>query len=731
MSNESRYLYEFGGFRLNPAERLLLRDGVSVSLPPKAFATLVLLVERNGRVLDKQELMAAVWPETFVEENNLTQCISTLRKALSENGGGQGLIETVPKLGYRFVEPVRRFPAAAEGNGFASIRHSRIVVRQEEEIEEEELTEPASAEAVVEASAAQAAQRVDPGFQLRYRTLFLVGLLLLAVAIGSYWWLQAPQRPQVLNYSPIARNIHFGMLLATDDASLYFTLAPTQLAKVSVTGGEPVIFSLKPASLVNIVDFFPARTDILALGGVVRTEPKEFELVHIPGPAGAPLRIGDLYAGDAAWSSDGKSVLYAHENGLYIARRDGSLPRLIARLPGTAGSISPSPDDKWIRFLLVQNGSNTLWEVAADGSHLKSLLPDDMVMPFKGRWTADGSYFLLPLYRDGRADLWALPRTRDQVRLEPIRLTNGPMNLAYPVISKDGKKVFAVGWVEGVEILRHDPATNSLAPFLPGVSADSLAFSSDGQWVAYSTFPERTLWRSRVDGSERLQLTFAPMESLMPRWSPDGKTIAFMGRSTGEPWQIRRISPEGGPSEVLMASPDHQATPSWSPDGSLLAYGGAPWQHGFISSSTAVHCLDLRTHQLTTLPDSLGLWSPRWSPDGRYLVAETIDSQGLTLFDFHTRKWKPLAMAPGEVLGYSAWSHDSKYVYFNAYGATSNKIYRVPVDGAPHLTTVLDLKDLPPGNTLGSWFTLAPDDSPLVVRDSSVRNIYALDMRFP
>ena len=76
-------------------------------------------------------------------------------------------------------------------------------------------------------------------------------------------------------------------------------------------------------------------------------------------------------------------------------------------------------------------------------------------------------------------------------------------------------------------------------------------------------------------------------------------------------------------------------------------------------------------------------------------------------------------------------SHDSKYVYFNAYGATSNKIYRVPVDGEPHLTTVVDLKDLPPGNTLGSWFTLAPDDSPLVVRDSSIRNIYALDMRFP
>src|SRR5215467_14998815 len=111
MSSETRYLYEFGAFRLDPAERQLLRDGKAVPLPPKAFLTLVLLVERNGRVREKQELMQAVWPGTFVEENNLTQCISLLRKTLGENGDSQGFIETIPRLGYRFVAPVRRSTA--------------------------------------------------------------------------------------------------------------------------------------------------------------------------------------------------------------------------------------------------------------------------------------------------------------------------------------------------------------------------------------------------------------------------------------------------------------------------------------------------------------------------------------------------------------------------------------------------------------------------------------------
>src|ERR1700730_11615043 len=106
MSAETKVLYEFGKFRCDPREHLLLCDGRPVSLSPKSFETLVALIQSNGRLLTKDELMQQVWPDIFVEEANLTVNISALRKVLGEAPGGQQYIETVPKRGYRFVAPV-------------------------------------------------------------------------------------------------------------------------------------------------------------------------------------------------------------------------------------------------------------------------------------------------------------------------------------------------------------------------------------------------------------------------------------------------------------------------------------------------------------------------------------------------------------------------------------------------------------------------------------------------
>src|SRR5262249_18470725 len=100
MVRQPAYQYEFGPFRLDAAERLLARDGEAVPLSPKAFDLLLTLVERHGRLLEKEELMKLVWPDTFVEEANLSYTISLIRKALSECPGQ--FIETVPKHGYRF-----------------------------------------------------------------------------------------------------------------------------------------------------------------------------------------------------------------------------------------------------------------------------------------------------------------------------------------------------------------------------------------------------------------------------------------------------------------------------------------------------------------------------------------------------------------------------------------------------------------------------------------------------
>lgn len=133
MPRQTGQLYEFGAFRIDPEERLLFSGETLVSLTPKVFDTLLILVRNCGHVLGKDELMKQVWPDSFVEENNLAQSISILRKVLGEYAEGLKYIETVPKRGYRFVAPVREVGGERAGGVIVRERaRARIVIEEEE-----------------------------------------------------------------------------------------------------------------------------------------------------------------------------------------------------------------------------------------------------------------------------------------------------------------------------------------------------------------------------------------------------------------------------------------------------------------------------------------------------------------------------------------------------------------------------------------------------------------------
>jgi len=142
MSRQPRYLYEFGPFRLDPSERLLTRGDLTLALTPKAFDTLLTLIENTRHVVTKEELMNRVWPDIYVEETNLAQHISMLRKALGERPDGGQYIETVPKRGYRFVVPVNKIKyepsefrtSAVEQHGYAGEKKEDIRGRKSEKI---------------------------------------------------------------------------------------------------------------------------------------------------------------------------------------------------------------------------------------------------------------------------------------------------------------------------------------------------------------------------------------------------------------------------------------------------------------------------------------------------------------------------------------------------------------------------------------------------------------------
>ncbi len=500
----------------------------------------------------------------------------------------------------------------------------------------------------------------------------LAGTVVIAAAILLYLFTRPLPPPKVLRTVQITsdgRN-KTGPLV-TDGARLYFPEdagGRGVLAQVSLTGGETVLI---PAPFQNVdhLDISPAGSELL-VGSTAGLE-AEYALWVLPALGGPPHRLGDVLAHDGAWSPDGQEIIYANAADLYLAKSDGTESRKLVTVGGSPYQIRWSPDGQVLRFTMFdpKSNSNSLWEVKSDGTNLHPLLPGWSTPSSErnGIWTPDGKYFLFSSSHGDTTGLtvnvWAIrgksglfQRTSPQ----PTQLTAGPMNIWATLPSKDGKRLFVIGSKPRGELVQYDSKSRQFVPYLSGISADGLAFSKDGEWVAYVTFPEGALWRSRMDGSERLQLSFPPKQASLPRWSPDGKRIAFMARMPGKPWKINLVTSEGGSPQQLLPGERNEAVPDWSPDGNSLVFGAAAWIESGTSGTMAIQVLDMRTRQVSTLRDSEGLYGPRWSPDGRYISAQPqVHGQKLMLFDFTTQKWVELVDMD---VYYPAWSRDAKYI---------------------------------------------------------------------
>jgi Tol biopolymer transport system component len=450
-----------------------------------------------------------------------------------------------------------------------------------------------------------------------------------------------------------------------------------------------------------------------------------------PLPAGSPRRLGDLVVNSAAWSPDTSDLVFSKGQEIFTANSDGGNPRKLATVGGWVEGLRFSPDSHRLRFTVVdfKTDSNSLWELNRDGSGLHPLLPgwNDSPQECCGNWTPDGKYFLFQSFRAGRNNIWVLPERAHRFggHAQPTQLTNGPLDFTLPVPSRDGKKIFSVGVQPRAELVRYAAKTGFL-PYLSGISAIGLAFSPDGQWVAYISVPEQALWRSKVDGSNRLQLTnSSTMWAALPRWSPDGRQIVFMGRTLNTSWRAYLVSPNGGAPQDLIPGAEAGFDPSWSPDGEsvILSLHNAGVTHRGIS------ILDLETKKVSDLPGAESLFSPRWSPDGKYIAAITTDSQKLMLFDRATARWSELATMT--TIGYPSWSHDGQYLYFDTILSDDPAFFRIRILDRK-LERLVSLKGVQRfWGELGEWTGLAPDDSLLLVRDTSNQEVYALDWQAP
>jgi serine/threonine protein kinase/Tol biopolymer transport system component len=570
----------------------------------------------------------------------------------------------------------------------------------------------------------------DTPKQIRPVVLLFALALVCVAAFLLYLWMKPSPPPKLGSYVQLTHDGQPKSLIGTDGARIYLAVGTGTsasfslhgVAEMSVAGGEPKPVALMNSSDLAPVDLSPDGSTLLVVQG--QGAPPRGQLLSIPVLGGSPRRIGDFVAEVAAFSPDAKMLAYSNLGDLFITKADGTDSRKIVSIPGDIRQIAWSPDASHLRFNSTETagtiGRQMEWEAAADGSGFHRLLdgwhnpPDDCC----GKWTADGNYFIF----QSQGQIWALATKGAIFQSEPIpiQLTASPMTLSSPLPSSNGKRLFLIGRTYRGQLMRYDSKSSQFTSFMGGISGEYLTFSNDRQRIAYVSYPDGVLWRSKIDGSDPMQLTYPPMYPLLPRWSPDGKTILFFefAVSANKPARIYEISADGGsPRELLPNDRSQQLDPNWSPDGARIVFGSES-----NNPSSTIHVLERATGKLSELPGSQGLYSPRWSPDGRHISAFSGDSKKLLVFDNQTQRWSELANG---TLSWLNWSHDGQYVYMIDFTGKSTVI-RIRL--ADHkLEQVVELRDFPSTGRYGTALSLTPDDQPILLRDVGTQDVYSAD----
>jgi len=555
--------------------------------------------------------------------------------------------------------------------------------------------------------------------------LALVGLLALAFIFRP-----TLPPPRITGFTPITHDGQvkavFGPvapIVLTDGARLYIQESVNGryvIAQVAVSGGDTVVMNtpFPNASLNNIS---PDKTE-LVVGSFSGVE-LEQTLWAVPVVGGSPRRFATFPGADGTWMPNG-NLLIAHENQLIEVDRN-DVSRKFARVPDsyfTTWWLRWSPDSRAVRFSAASLDQNAIWETSSDGNQVHNLLSSwhEATDPLQGSWTPDGKYYVFQASHGVRSDIWAIREAADRfhkVNRQPIRLTAGPLSFYSPQPSTDGKRLFAIGVQLRAELVRYDAKSAQFVPYLGGSSVTQVSYSGDGQWVTYLSYPEREVWRSRADGTEKLQLTRAPLDAWGPTMSFDGRQILFNAFGVGGGQGAYLVSVDGGSLQPLAINGG-----AWCGQSDSAVFVDSPGQ------DSKIRLFDIKTSRMTIVPGSDGLRLSRCSPDGRYITAITQDGKKIRIYELATGNWSDLATRD---VGFLQWSSDNKYVYFDTGSSKELAVYRVRISDR-QVEKVADLQNFRRSvDPWVSWMGLTPDGSPLLTRDIGSQEVYALDFEAP
>lgn len=728
-------IWEFGPFRLDEAERLLLRNGGPVGLTPKVFDTLLVLLERSGHLIEKDELMARLWPDTFVEESALTRNISDLRKAL----GGERYVETVPKRGYRFVAPVRE--VAAEGSTLIVEKTTEAQLVIEEEETPTALPLPARQTRLARQRKIRLAVLLVAGVLITFGLLSLARLLRYQSASDETR--RVFQAMQVRRFTA-AGNV-LTAALSPDGKYVATVLDEAGLQSLwlrQVAANTSSVQLLAPALVEYWGLTFSHDSNFIYYVSWVRNQP-DAELYQLPVLGGTPRKVptltdtpisfspaGDRFTYMVSSSSKGeayvKTVSAAGGAGETLVKR--RQPGFFAAWPG---GPAWSPDGKFIAYAASGTGADDIRHMRVFVTNVEDKTERQLSQQSWGEigrvaWLGDGSGLVISAReeKDGPRQLWfvaypdgaARKISNDLNDYDSVSVSGADQSLAAVLtqstfsisVTPQGaqakpdltqtREIFAevgsgrerIAWTPDNRLVYSSRASGNWDLWIMNKDGSGQrqltvdahndllpAVSADGRYIFFSSDRAGALniWRMEIDGGKQVgptQLTRGANQ-IFPEVTPDGQWVIYQqGLGLDEP-SLWRVAATGGAAEQLADGSALQQRPAIAPDGRSLAYVYLD-DKGWGLAVRALE--DNAASRKFSFPANVKSRAFRWTPDGQAL-AYIVNEKGAANI------WlQPLSGAPpspltdfkaGQLLTF-AWSRDGQWLAYVRQSATSDVV---------------------------------------------------------
>lgn len=685
MSPETLQLYDFGDFRLDRSQKILLRNGEPVPLTPKVFDTLEILVENSGRLLKKDELLQLLWQDRFVEESNLTSNIKMLRKALGDEAARPRFIETVQRRGYRFIADVREASNEDAANNGSARRHSR---------------DPAASSA--------------PGF----RNLVVAAIIMLVAGIGfsGYW---VAKNATAVAAAPILSAPFSSAKLSTNGKVLHAVVSPDGKNVIYTNGneGQQSVW-LRQLETSNNVEIIPPSDDFyygLALSPdgnflyFARSgrQQRDMRVYRVSIFGGVPAKIIGGSEGWMSISPDGSKISfvrcpYTEEEycSLWVAdAANGKNERKLTSRPQPIRIADNefSPDGRTVAFAVgqSQNGANEfgLSGIDVESGSERELTPERFFNIKSLEWLPDATGLLITAARipNKQFRIWEVSTPAGTVQA----LTRGPES--YNRLSLDNDANVLITTQSRQDFRLSVSNVENFSDRRPLVDASMVSFAPNGTLIFASVSSGNDeIWSIKPNGTGQRQLTNDPADETAPVPSSDGKTVFFASNRTGS-FQVWRMNADG--SDQTQITFNEAGRPIFvSPDGKWIYYRHGVEKTLWRASTKGGEeelVFNKRAMSFAVSPDrQQAAYSELVSGERIIGIVSLADGRVVRTFNVSDQETSPTDVV---------WMPDGKAIVYVLLLGETNLLMLQPTDGQ----TRIKLADLGPEQING--FAVAPD----------------------